>query len=44
MNKQKYFGKNYVRFLGNQIRSGFEFDGTLIRVSLVEKKGAMPQP
>jgi GTP-binding protein len=42
VNKQKYFGKNYVRFVGNRIREAFEFDGTLIRVSLVEKKGATP--
>jgi len=44
VNKHKYFGKNYVRFVGNQIRSAFEFEGTLIRVSLVEKKGALPLP
>ena len=39
VNKFKYFGKNYIRFVGNQIRSSFDFEGTLIRVSLVEKKG-----
>ena len=44
VNKHRYFGKNYVRFVGNQIRKAFEFDGTLIRVSLVEKKGALPKP
>ena len=39
VNRAAYFGKNYIRFLNNQVRKAFSFEGTLIRINLVEKKG-----
>jgi len=39
VNKENYFGQNYIRFLSKQIREAFSFEGTLIRVNLHEKKG-----
>jgi GTP-binding protein len=39
VNKKQYFGRNYIRFVNNQVRRAFSFEGTLIRIHLVEKKG-----
>jgi len=39
VNKKKLFGRNYVRYVNNQVRREFGFEGTLIRINLVEKKG-----
>ena len=39
VNKQNYFGENYIRFLSKRIREAFSFEGTLIRVNILEKKG-----
>jgi GTP-binding protein len=38
VNDRRYFGRSYIRFLNNRIRSAFTFDGTLIRVNLAERK------
>ena len=39
VNKRQYFGRNYLRYLNNRIRDGYDFEGTVIRIDLVEKKG-----
>ncbi|MCK4774908.1 MAG: ribosome biogenesis GTPase Der, partial [Candidatus Krumholzibacteria bacterium] len=39
VNKRQYFGRNYMRYLNNRIRDGYDFEGTVIRIDLVEKKG-----
>lgn len=46
VNKTRYFGRNYLRYVNNQIRTAFTFDGTLIRVNVAEKKasGRAAQP
>ncbi len=44
VNKGKYFGRNYLRFLNNQLRRAFPFDGTLIRINLIEKKAREEVP
>ena len=44
VNKTKYFGRNYLRFLNNRLREAFPFDGTQIRIKLIEKKGRDLQP
>jgi GTP-binding protein len=41
VNKSAYFGRNYLRYLNNQIRRAFVFEGTLIRINLAEKKAGM---
>jgi len=41
VNKSAYFGRNYLRYLNNQIRRTFVFEGTLIRINLAEKKAGM---
>lgn len=38
VNKSAYFGRNYVRFISKRIREAFAFEGTLIRINLVEKR------
>ena len=38
VNKADYFARNYIRYLNNQIRDAFSFEGTLIRINLVQKK------
>ena len=38
VNKRAYFGRAYVRFLNNQLRDRYVFEGTVIRIKLVEKK------
>ena len=38
VNKRAYFGRNYLRFLNNNIRKKYSFGGTVIRIKLVEKK------
>jgi GTP-binding protein len=38
VNKAEYFGRNYLRYLNNQIRAEYDFQGTVIRIKLVEKK------
>jgi GTP-binding protein len=42
VNRTRYFGRNYLRFLNNRIRDTFGFNGTLIRINLTEKKGESP--
>jgi GTP-binding protein len=37
VNKSAYFGRNYLRFINNQIREKYSFEGTHIRVKLMEK-------
>ncbi len=44
VNHARYFGRNYVRYLSNQIRRAYSFKGTRIKVQLVEKKGGMTPP
>jgi GTP-binding protein len=41
VNRAQYFGRNYLRYLNNQIRGRFSFEGTLIRINLTEKKAGM---
>lgn len=38
VNKSAYFGRNYLRFLNNRIRDEYTFEGTIIRIKLMEKK------
>ena len=38
VNKRAFFGRAYLRFLNNKIREKYGFEGTLIRVKLVEKE------
>lgn len=38
VNKRGFFGRNYLRFLNNKIREAFSYEGTIIRIDLVEKK------
>jgi GTP-binding protein len=38
VNKREYFSRNYLRFLNNQLREQFTFEGTLIRIKLVERR------
>ena len=40
VNKARFFGRSYVRFLSNRLREAFAFEGTLIRINLVEKKAS----
>jgi len=39
VNRAQFFGRNYVRYIANQIRRAYCFEGTRIKVQLVEKKG-----
>jgi GTP-binding protein len=38
VNKRAFFGRAYLRYLNNQIREKFSFDGTVIRINLTEKQ------
>ncbi len=38
VNKTKYFGRNYLRYLNNQVRKAYGFSGTVVRIKLAEKK------
>jgi GTP-binding protein len=38
VNKRAFFGRAYLRFLNNQIRQKFPFNGTVIRINLTEKQ------
>ena len=42
VNKRAFFDRAYLRFLNNQLRARYGFEGTLIRIKLIEKerKGA----
>ena len=37
VNKRAYFSRSYIRYLNNQIRGTYGYEGTLIRLKLVEK-------
>ena len=37
VNKRAFFGRSYLRFLNNRLRDAYGFEGTLIRIKLVEK-------
>ncbi len=38
VNKSAFFSRNYLRYLNNQIRYAYSFEGTVIRIALQEKK------
>ena len=38
VNKAAFFSRNYLRYLNNQIRDEYSFEGTVIRIDLREKK------
>lgn len=38
VNKAGFFERNYLRYLNNRIRETYSFQGTVIRINLVEKK------
>ncbi|MFQ5510329.1 MAG: ribosome biogenesis GTPase Der [Candidatus Krumholzibacteriia bacterium] len=38
VNKRAYFGRAYVRFLNNRLRDRYSFEGTVIRIKLVDKQ------
>jgi GTP-binding protein len=40
VNRANHFGRYYLRFLNNQIREAFGFEGTLIRIELAERRSA----
>lgn len=37
VNRRAFFGRPYLRFLNNQLRERYPFEGTLIRIKLIEK-------
>ena len=37
VNRRSYFARSYLRFLNNQLRSRYGFEGTLIRIKLIER-------
>ena len=37
VNKRAYFGRAYLRFLNNRLRDRYAFEGTVIRIKLVDK-------
>jgi GTP-binding protein len=44
VNKAAFFGRNYLRYLNNQIREAYSFQGTVIRIKLNEKKRRSDAP
>jgi GTP-binding protein len=43
VNKAGFLGRSYLRYLNNRIRDTYSFEGTVIRIKLVEKKrGSVP--
>jgi len=38
VNRAAHFGRYYLRYLNNQLRESFGFEGTLIRIELVERR------
>jgi GTP-binding protein len=43
VNKAGFFERNYLRYLNNRIRDAYSFEGTVIRIKLVEKRGRVPR-
>ncbi len=39
VNRARAFGRNYIRWINNRLREAFGFEGTQIRIRLVERKG-----
>lgn len=40
VNRANHFNRYYLRFLNNQLREAFGFEGSLIRIELVERRSA----
>ena len=38
VNKRAFFGRSYLRYLNNKVRERYGFEGTLIRIKLIEKE------
>ncbi|HET6348544.1 MAG TPA: ribosome biogenesis GTPase Der [Candidatus Krumholzibacteria bacterium] len=40
VNRANHFGRYYLRYINNQLRAEFGFEGTLIRIELAERRSA----